>query len=163
MTSLHIILSFVGMFLAVFVAQRSWDNPKDQYEPNWLRFMRRAALIAVAMSMMAGLLYADATKWEAWPPHLAVIGSVDLMLVAKTLSFLLARRPIQHSADLNAADARALSTGMFLTALFALALISISFDATSARTTALEVAKSSFRSCPVDTTLVSDAGRFHCE
>lgn len=78
------VLAFGGVLLAVYVMQTSWIS-LELGENVFVKNMRRASLVTLALSMMWTILYSERTGWQPWPSQVGVIFAADLMLAVRAI------------------------------------------------------------------------------
>lgn len=79
-------LGFGGVILSVYVMQTSWIINSEIGENVYIKNMRRASLVTVALAMMWTILYSENTGWQPWPSQVGIMFAVDLMLGARALA-----------------------------------------------------------------------------
>jgi hypothetical protein len=80
------LLVIAGVVLAVFVVSLTNYEAEDGDDPAVIRFMHRLALGALTYSLLWCLSYSFSKNWQPWPPSLAVISAVDLMLLIRAIA-----------------------------------------------------------------------------
>lgn len=86
LTYVHTVLCLFGALLAVYLMQLTSHEAEDGVDPPLLRWLRRLSLAAVALALLCSVLYSDARGWQPWPPHLALIVAVIMVLGIRTLA-----------------------------------------------------------------------------
>lgn len=89
--SVHAIATLLGAILPIYVAQLWGRGELTKIEPPVFMHTRRWGLIALALGNVWSLLYSDQKGWQPWPPHLAIIIAIDVMLVSTVLSAAIRR------------------------------------------------------------------------
>jgi hypothetical protein len=71
-------LALAGVFLALIAMQMSWNEAIQRGVDTPVTMnLRRASFVAVALSLLWSLSYAETTGWQPWPPALAMVGALD--------------------------------------------------------------------------------------
>lgn len=86
LTALHTLLTIAGMFLAVYVMQLTSHVNEDHDDTAPLRWGRRSALAGIALSMLWSLSYSLTKSWQPWPPELALILAIIVMLGVRAIA-----------------------------------------------------------------------------
>ena len=94
MTDAHLILSFIGVFLAVYLMQVKWIDAEDKLDPVWLQHSRRLALVVIALGLLWGVSFQDTKGWQPWAPDVIVIAGFDLSMLLRAITIL--RRTHEH-------------------------------------------------------------------
>lgn len=102
LVSLHFIACAMGVLLCLFVMQAiATEVIKFENECAISYATRRAALGLVALSMVWAMSYAARTGWQPWPPDLAIIASVDLLLATSLILAYRKRQAMRRQAMLG--------------------------------------------------------------
>jgi len=86
LSTIHTVLCLIGALLAVYQMQLISHKHEDLVDPIWLRWGRRFALLAVALSLTLLVLYADARQWQPWPPQIGLVLAVIMTLGVRILA-----------------------------------------------------------------------------
>ena len=86
LSTLHTALCLIGALLAVYQMQLVSHEREDLADPTPLRWGRRVSLMGIAISMLLLVLYADAQQWQPWPPQIALVLAVIVMLTIRILA-----------------------------------------------------------------------------
>lgn len=83
LTGVHIMATLVGMLLSVYAAQAMWQDPESNRDCWMIRYGRRATYPLLALSFLWALDYANVKGWTPWPPNVAIIVSIDLIIAMR--------------------------------------------------------------------------------
>lgn len=86
LTTLHTILTIAGMFLAVYVMQLTSHVNEDHADPPTVRWFNRASLAGIGLALLWSLSYSQTKNWQPWPPEIALILAVIIMLGARAIA-----------------------------------------------------------------------------
>lgn len=92
LTTAYFFLALIGTLLAVYWAATLARDPAMLHVPAGVVHMRRACILAIAISMLWSLVFAYEQTWEPWPPYLGVVAAIDAYLVASITSAVIRRR-----------------------------------------------------------------------
>lgn len=93
------LLTLTAFFLALYVMNLTSSINEDAHDPPWIRWLRRASLAAVALSMLWSLGYSVTMGWQPWPPMIGLLAAVIMMLLVRALAI---RAKIRREAVLTA-------------------------------------------------------------
>ena len=79
--SIHTILSLIGAILTAYLMQLT--SHLDSHDPVFIRWFRRATLAGTSLAMLWTVSYSVTKLWQPWPPDLAVIFFVDMMVAIR--------------------------------------------------------------------------------
>lgn len=96
----HFWASLIGIALSLYVMQL-WSAGQIGKDIFCVAQMRRASLVLLALSLIAGLSYADRMKWSPWPTDTLMVIAVDLFLFSTAISAHIRRR--ENSSPSSAA------------------------------------------------------------
>mgnify|MGYP001178221290 CR=1 FL=1 len=85
-STIHTVLCLIGALLAVYQMQLVSHEHEDRADPTLIRWGRRIALMTIAISLLLLVLYADARQWQPWPPQIALVLAVIVMLGIRVLA-----------------------------------------------------------------------------
>src|SRR5882724_1508715 len=86
LTGVHTTLCLFGAGLALYLMQLTSSESEDSVDPWAIRWGRRASLAMTGVTLLGCVLYSDAKGWQPWPPHLALVACVVLILGIRTLA-----------------------------------------------------------------------------
>lgn len=96
LTGVHFLLSVTGALLCVGWSFMMVHDPNAKFVPPLLMFARRMCLTGVGIAMLLGALFANNRNWEPWPPHVTLVGVLDLYVLASMLCAVARRRVCQR-------------------------------------------------------------------
>lgn len=86
LTGIHTGLCLFGAILALYLMQLTSSEAEDSVDPWAIRWGRRASLAATGVTLLGCVLYSDAKGWQPWPPHLALVACVVMVLGIRTIA-----------------------------------------------------------------------------
>ena len=97
--SIHAVLTLAGALMAIYVMQLTSHEHEDNVDPPVIRWIRRVAYGAITLSLLWSLNYSEAKSWQPWPPEIALIVSVILILVVRAAAIHARIRREGHRRD----------------------------------------------------------------
>lgn len=86
LTGIHTALCLFGAGLALYLMQLTSHEHEDGVDPWTIRWARRASLAMTGITLLGSVLYSDSKGWQPWPPHLALVVCVNLILLIRILA-----------------------------------------------------------------------------
>jgi uncharacterized membrane protein YgdD (TMEM256/DUF423 family) len=86
LTGIHTALCMFGATLALYLMQLTSYEEEDGIDPWPIRWGRRASLAMTGITLLGGILYSDAKGWQPWPPYVALVFCVVMILGFRTLA-----------------------------------------------------------------------------
>jgi xanthosine utilization system XapX-like protein len=70
------------------VNQKTWHDHVAMLDPPLLRWMRRAAMTLLALSLCWGVLYSLQKNWHPWPPLVGIIAALDFLFAVRAVTLM---------------------------------------------------------------------------
>lgn len=82
----HTVGTITCMVLSLYAAQAMWHDSESQRDCRIVRWGRKLGYPLLALSMLWSLDYSHATTWEPWPPTVAMIWAINLIIALRIMA-----------------------------------------------------------------------------
>ena len=124
LSSVFAIACIIGTMLSTFVMQATWAESENR-EHSALRWFRRVSQFALAATLLWAVSYAVETSWQPWPPVMALVISIDALMLGRAISMWM-RAPEALSSSSFAS--RTAKGGVFVFTIVAMVFFGMLLD-----------------------------------
>jgi hypothetical protein len=83
--TVHVFLSFFAGTLALYVMGLTGYVHEDAADPYWVQWLRRIGLGGLSLSLLWSVNYSQTNMWQPWPPDLALIFALIVILTVRVI------------------------------------------------------------------------------
>lgn len=96
LTGVHIFGTLFGMLLAIYASHAMWQDDESRRDCRIVRYGRRVMYPLLALAFLWALDYSNVKGWVPWPPNVAIILAIDLIIAMRIISLRHRRREIER-------------------------------------------------------------------
>lgn len=94
LSGVHILATLVGMLLSVYASQAMWQDPESNRDCWMIRYGRRTTYPLLALALLWALDYAHVKGLPPWPPNVAIIMAIDVIVAMRIWALRLRQKEI---------------------------------------------------------------------